>query len=81
MPFLVVAFAVLYPWPGDTDRLFAWHIRPTMTAMVLGSAYLGGAWFFVHAALRWVASGAARCRVLHPCTPQPCEGPSGRALR
>ena len=41
VPFLVVAFAVLYPWPGDTDRLFAWHIRPTMTAMVLGSAYLG----------------------------------------
>jgi len=50
VPFLVVAFAVLYPWPGDTDRLFAWHIRPTMTAMVLGSAYLGGAWFFVCAA-------------------------------
>jgi hypothetical protein len=37
-------------WPGDTDRLFAWHIRPTMTAMVLGSAYLGGAYFFVCAA-------------------------------
>ena len=38
VPFLVVAFAVLYLWPGDTDRLFAWPIRPTMTAMVLGSA-------------------------------------------
>ena len=50
VPFLVVAFAVLYPWPGDTDRLFAWPIRPTTTAMVLGSAYLGGAWFFVCAA-------------------------------
>jgi hypothetical protein len=50
VPFLVVAFAVLYPWPGDTDHLFAWHIRPTMTAMVLGSAYLGGAYFFVCAA-------------------------------
>jgi hypothetical protein len=50
VPFLVVAFAVLYLWPGDTDRLFAWPIRPTMTAMVLGSAYLGGAYFFVCAA-------------------------------
>jgi hypothetical protein len=50
VPFLVVAFVVLYLWPGDTDRLFAWPIRPTMTAMVLGSAYLGGAYFFVCAA-------------------------------
>ncbi|MDT4986849.1 MAG: hypothetical protein QOI74_943 [Micromonosporaceae bacterium] len=50
VPFLVVAFAVLYPWPDDTGRLFAWRIRPTMTAMVLGSAYLGGAYFFIRAA-------------------------------
>jgi hypothetical protein len=50
VPFLVVAFAVLYPWPTDTGRLFAWHIAPTMTPMVLGSAYLGGAYFFVRAA-------------------------------
>lgn len=55
VPFLVVAFAVLYPWPGAAGRLFAWPIRPTMTAMVLGSAYLGGAYFFVRVALarRW----------------------------
>ena len=50
VPFLVVAFVVLYPWPGGTDRLFAWHIQPMITAMVLGSAYLGGAYFFVRAA-------------------------------
>jgi hypothetical protein len=50
VPFLVVAFAVLYPWPDDTGRLFAWRIVPTITAMVLGSAYLGGAYFFVRAA-------------------------------
>ncbi len=49
VPFLLVAFAVLYPFPGDTDRLFAWHIKPTLTPMVLGSAYLGGAYFFVRA--------------------------------
>ena len=50
VPFLVVAFAVLYPWPGDTGRLFAWRIMPTVTAMVLGSAYLGGAYFFIRVA-------------------------------
>jgi hypothetical protein len=49
VPFLVVAFAVLYPYPPDTGRLFAWAIRPAMSAMVLGSAYLGGAYFFVRA--------------------------------
>jgi hypothetical protein len=50
VPFLVVAFAVLYPVPGDTQRLFAWHIVPTLTPMILGSAYLGGAYFFLRAA-------------------------------
>jgi hypothetical protein len=37
----------LYPWPSDTRHWFAWTIKPTMTPMVLGSAYLGGAYFFV----------------------------------
>jgi hypothetical protein len=50
VPFLVIAFVVLYVWPGDTGRLFAWPIRPTMSAMVLGAVYLGGAYFFVLAA-------------------------------
>jgi hypothetical protein len=49
VPFLVVAFAVLYPVPSDTGTLFAWHILPTLTPMVLGSAYLGGAYFFIQA--------------------------------
>ena len=49
VPFLIVAFAVLYPWPGYAGRLFAWRIMPTVTAMVLGSAYFGGAYFFVRA--------------------------------
>jgi hypothetical protein len=49
VPFLVVAFAVLFPWPGDTGRLFAWHIASPLTAMVLGAVYLGGAYFFVRA--------------------------------
>jgi len=47
VPFLVVAFVLLYLFPGDTKRLFAWTIKPTMTPMVLGSAYLGGAYFFI----------------------------------
>ena len=50
VPFLVVAFAVLVPWPTDTGRLFAWDIEPTITPMILGSVYLGGAYFFVRAA-------------------------------
>ena len=47
VPFLLVGFVVLYLFPGETKRLFAWTINPTMTSMVLASAYLGGAYFFV----------------------------------
>ncbi|MGV8849226.1 MAG: hypothetical protein ACOH16_06750 [Propionibacteriaceae bacterium] len=46
-PFLIVAFVVLYGFPTETDRLFAWTIHPTMTPMVLASAYLGGFYFFL----------------------------------
>ena len=46
-PFLVVAFVLLYVFPGETQRLFAWTIHPTMTPMVLASAYLGGFYFFL----------------------------------
>ena len=55
VPFLVVAFVVLYPWPTATHRWFAWTIKPTMTPMILGSAYIGGAYFFVRVfvAGRW----------------------------
>lgn len=50
-PFLVVAFVLLYFWPSadDTGRLFAWRIAPDFTSMMLASAYLGGAYFFVRA--------------------------------
>jgi hypothetical protein len=47
VPFLIAGFVILYLFPGDTGRLFAWPITPTMTPMVLASAYLGGAYFFV----------------------------------
>lgn len=49
IPFLVLAFVVLWGWPGDTGRLFAWPIKPPLTAMLLGSVYLGGAYFFARA--------------------------------
>lgn len=56
-PFLLVAFVILYGFPDHTGRLFAWPIHPTMTAMVLASAYLGGFWFFVRVLRerRWAA--------------------------
>jgi hypothetical protein len=50
VPFLVVAFVVLYLFPGHTARLWAWTIPATMTSMVLASAYLGGAYFFIRVA-------------------------------
>lgn len=55
VPFLLLAFVVLYFWPADTGRLFAWPIKPTLTPLILGSVYLGGAYFFVRAAQasRW----------------------------
>ena len=50
VPFLVVAWVILYCFPGHTARLWAWSIPTTMTSMVLASAYLGGAYFFVRVA-------------------------------
>ena len=47
IPCLVAASVVLYFFPKSTARLFAWPIRPTMTSMMLASAYIGGAYFFV----------------------------------
>src|SRR6266566_4408172 len=55
IPFLVAAFILLYFWPNDTDKLFAWTIKPAMTPMMLAAAYLGGIYFFTRAVLakRW----------------------------
>ncbi len=57
-PFLMVAFVILYPFPDQTHRLFAWTIKPTMTPMVLASAYLGGFYFFIRVPRerRWAAA-------------------------
>jgi hypothetical protein len=55
IPFLVAASILLYIWPNDTDKLFAWTIKPSMTPMMLAAAYLGGIYFFTRVALakRW----------------------------
>jgi hypothetical protein len=46
VPILLAAFIILYLFPNDTGRLFAWPVKPTMSAMLLGATYLGGAYFF-----------------------------------
>jgi len=46
LPFLAVAVVLLYLLPGRTEQLFAWTIQPALTAMLLGSAYVGGIWYF-----------------------------------
>lgn len=51
IPWLVVAFLILFLFPNNTEQLFAWTIRPTMTPMLMGSGYLAGAYFF-HCVLR-----------------------------
>jgi len=52
IPFLLIAFVVLYFFPSahDTANLFAWKITPLFTPMVLGAVYLGGSYFFFRAA-------------------------------
>jgi hypothetical protein len=53
--FLIVAAVLLYVWPNQTDKTFAWTIKPSMTPMMLAAAYMGGIYFFVRTALahRW----------------------------
>jgi hypothetical protein len=55
IPFLVAAFILLFIWPNDTDKLFAWTIKPAMTPMMLAAAYMGGTYFFtrVFLAKQW----------------------------
>ena len=43
---LVAAFTVLFGFPGRTKDLWAWTIRPELAALIMGGAYLAGAWFF-----------------------------------
>ena len=46
VPFLLVAFVLLYFWPGSTKDYFAWEIHPDITPMIMGAGYIAGAYFF-----------------------------------
>ncbi len=46
VPFLLAAFVILYLLPDDTERLFAWTIKPRMTPLIMGAGYIAGAYFF-----------------------------------
>jgi hypothetical protein len=56
---LVTAWIVLYLWPEQTDRRFAWTVEPTMTPMLMGAGYGSAAlfWARVTAGRRWHAVG------------------------
>jgi hypothetical protein len=47
---LVTAWVVLYLWPEQTDRRFAWTVEPTMTAMLMGAGYGSAALFWTRVA-------------------------------
>ena len=55
VPFLIAGFVILYLFPDDTGRLFAWTIEPSMTLLVMGAGYVAGAYFLARAvfASRW----------------------------
>ncbi len=55
VPVLVAAFALLFGFPNRTRQLWAWTIDPELAALVMGGAYLAGAWFFTRGLIdgRW----------------------------
>jgi hypothetical protein len=55
IPFLWLAFLILYFYPDLSGERFAWAIRPHMTAMYMAAGYLGGSWLFIQAVFgrRW----------------------------
>ncbi len=48
---LILAVLVLYLNPDKTDRYFAWTIKPSLTALVMGAGYLMGIYFFARVLL------------------------------
>jgi hypothetical protein len=55
VPVLVAAFTILFGFPDRTQKLWAWTIEPDLAALIMGGAYLAGAWFFTRGLLvgRW----------------------------
>lgn len=48
IPFLWLAFLILFFFPDQTGERFAWQITPHMTSLYIGAGYLGGSWLFVN---------------------------------
>jgi hypothetical protein len=48
---LLSSLVVLWGAPGHTDDLWAWTIKPDLTAIFMGSGYGAGAYFFIRTAL------------------------------
>jgi hypothetical protein len=44
---LMLAFFALYVFPDQTDKNFAWTIKPRTTAILIGAGYTAGAYFFL----------------------------------
>ena len=42
IPFLLLAFLILYFFPQLSGERFAWQIQPNLMALYIGSGYLGG---------------------------------------
>ena len=61
VPFLLLAFVILYLFPETSGERFAWEIKPNMTAVLIGSGYLSGAYQFVFTIFgkRWHRIAAA----------------------
>ena len=55
VPVLVAAWTILYLFPTHTKALWAWTIKPRMSAIVMGGGYVSGAYFFFRVARdrRW----------------------------
>jgi len=47
VPFLLLAFVILYFFPERSATNFAWGIKPAIMAAFIGAGYLGGAYQFV----------------------------------
>ncbi|HBY95501.1 MAG TPA: hypothetical protein DEP84_16355 [Chloroflexi bacterium] len=48
VPFLLLAFIILYFYPQLSGQRFAWQVQPTVMAVYIGAGYLGGAYLFLH---------------------------------
>jgi hypothetical protein len=55
VPFLWLAYLILFFFPDSTGVRFAWAIKPHMTSLFMGAGYLGGSWLFLNAIFgkRW----------------------------